>query len=218
MCGPDSGASGEHAHTHTHTHTHKRGDFFNVKLDSSPIVGRRVRFALAGCGRISKNHFEAIAKHAERAEITAVCDVDASALSAAAKLTNAEPFSSYEEMCATLRPGEDADCIVLATPSGLHPRQVIDAAGAGFHVMTEKPMATRWADGLDMVRACDRAGVRLFVVKQNRRNATLQLLKKAIEQQRFGRIFMVTINVFWSRPQEYYDSAKWRGTWEFDGG
>ena len=79
-------------------------------------------------------------------------------------------------------------------------------------------MATRWADGLDMVRACDRAGVRLFVVKQNRRNATLQLLKRAMEKRRFGRIYMVTINVFWSRPQEYYDSAKWRGTWEFDGG
>jgi len=79
-------------------------------------------------------------------------------------------------------------------------------------------MATRWDDGKRMVAACDDAGVRLFVVKQNRRNATLQLLKKALEQQRFGRIYMVAVNVFWSRPQSYYDSAKWRGTWEFDGG
>jgi UDP-N-acetyl-2-amino-2-deoxyglucuronate dehydrogenase len=69
-----------------------------------------------------------------------------------------------------------------------------------------------------MVRACDDAGVRLFVVKQNRRNSTLQMLKRAVDLKRFGRIFMVTINVFWSRPQEYYDSARWRGTWEFDGG
>jgi UDP-N-acetyl-2-amino-2-deoxyglucuronate dehydrogenase len=84
--------------------------------------------------------------------------------------------------------------------------------------MTEKPMATRWQDGLAMVRACDAAGVRLFVVKQNRRNSTLQLLKQAIESGRFGRIYMVTINVFWSRPQSYYESAAWRGTWEFDGG
>ncbi len=84
--------------------------------------------------------------------------------------------------------------------------------------MTEKPMATRWYDGQRMVRACDDANVRLFVVKQNRRNATLQLLKRAIEQGRFGRIFMVSLNVFWTRPQEYYDSAAWRGTWEFDGG
>jgi UDP-N-acetyl-2-amino-2-deoxyglucuronate dehydrogenase len=84
--------------------------------------------------------------------------------------------------------------------------------------MTEKPMATRWQDGLDMVRSCDAAGVRLFVVKQNRRNRTLQMLKQAIEARRFGRIYMVSINVFWTRPQSYYDSAKWRGTWEFDGG
>jgi UDP-N-acetyl-2-amino-2-deoxyglucuronate dehydrogenase len=56
------------------------------------------------------------------------------------------------------------------------------------------------------------------VVKQNRRNTTLQLLKRAIEEKRFGRIFMVNINVFWTRPQAYYDSAKWRGTWELDGG
>ena len=84
--------------------------------------------------------------------------------------------------------------------------------------MTEKPMATRWKDGMRMVRACDEAGVRLLVVKQNRRNSTLQLLKRAIEEKRFGRIHMVHLNVFWTRPQEYYDQAKWRGTWELDGG
>jgi UDP-N-acetyl-2-amino-2-deoxyglucuronate dehydrogenase len=94
----------------------------------------------------------------------------------------------------------------------------VQVAAAGRHVMTEKPMATRWGDGHRMVHACDQAGVHLFVVKQYRRNATLQLLKRAVEKKRFGRIYMVNINVFWSRPQSYYDSAPWRGTWEFDGG
>jgi UDP-N-acetyl-2-amino-2-deoxyglucuronate dehydrogenase len=111
-----------------------------------------------------------------------------------------------------------ADLVILCTPSGLHPEQAILVAQSGRHVMTEKPMATRWRDGLTMVKACDDANVRLFVVKQNRRNATLQLIKRAIEQGRFGKIYSVAVNVFWSRPQEYYDSAKWRGTWEFDGG
>ena len=68
------------------------------------------------------------------------------------------------------------------------------------------------------MRACDEAGVRLFVVKQNRRNATLQLLKKAIEKKRFGKIYMVNLNVFWTRPQSYYDQGGWRGRWEYDGG
>jgi UDP-N-acetyl-2-amino-2-deoxyglucuronate dehydrogenase len=112
----------------------------------------------------------------------------------------------------------DVDLVALSTPSGLHSAQAIEVARSGRHVMTEKPMATRWSDGIRMVRECDAAGVRLFVVKQNRHNATLQLLKRALERRRFGRLYMVTINVFWSRPQSYYDGAKWRGTWEFDGG
>jgi UDP-N-acetyl-2-amino-2-deoxyglucuronate dehydrogenase len=178
------------------------------------IVDRKVRFALAGCGRIANNHFEAIKKHSERCELVDVCDVDPAALEAAVKKTGARGHASLAPLLAN----STADCVVLATPSGLHPSQAAEAARSGKHVMTEKPMATRWTDGLQMVRSCDEAGVHLFVVKQNRRNATLQLLKRAVEKGRFGRIHMVTINVFWSRPQSYYDSAKWRGTWEFDGG
>lgn len=179
-----------------------------------PITERKVRFALVGCGRIAANHFEAIRKHADRCEITDVCDVDPAALAAAVGKTGAQGHANLASMLATSK----ADCIVLTTPSGLHPTQAAEAAKAGFDVMTEKPMATRWTDGLDMVRACDEAGVRLFVVKQNRRNRTLQLLKEAVDKGRFGRIYMVNVNVFWTRPQEYYDSAAWRGTWEFDGG
>jgi UDP-N-acetyl-2-amino-2-deoxyglucuronate dehydrogenase len=178
------------------------------------VTGRRIRFALVGCGRISANHFDAIEKHAERAELVAVCDVDPAALDKAVERTGAPGFRSLDAVLTNT----DADLVILATPSGLHAEQAIQVAAAGRHVMTEKPMATRWRDGKRMVHACDQAGVHLFVVKQNRRNATLQLLKRAVEKGRFGRIYMVNINVFWSRPQSYYDSAPWRGTWEFDGG
>lgn len=180
----------------------------------APILDRKIRFALVGCGRIAKNHFGAIEQHKDRAELVAVCDIDPIALDKAVATTGAKPYTRFEALLSD----SNADIIVLATPSGLHPEQTIMAAEAGFHVMTEKPMATRWLDGKRMVAACDQSGVWLFVVKQNRRNTTLQLLKRAIEKQRFGRIYMVNINVFWTRPQEYYDSAKWRGTWEFDGG
>ncbi len=181
---------------------------------SQLIVDRKIRFALVGCGRISANHFAALREHGERAELVGVCDIDPAALAAARASTGAPGFDSLDAMLADC----DADVVVLATPSGLHAAQAIAVAESGCHVMTEKPMATRWADGQAMVRACDTAGVRLFVVKQNRRNATLQLLKQAIDERRFGRIYMVSVNVFWSRPQAYYDSAAWRGTWEFDGG
>jgi UDP-N-acetyl-2-amino-2-deoxyglucuronate dehydrogenase len=180
----------------------------------APITGRKVRFALVGCGRIAANHFAALEKHADRAELVAVCEIDAKAREGAVSRTKTKGFDRLDKMLAE----SNADIIVLATPSGLHPDQAIEIAQSGRHVMTEKPMATRWQDGKRMVAACDAAGVRLFVVKQNRRNATLQLLKQAVDQDRFGRIYMVSINVFWSRPQSYYDSGAWRGTWEFDGG
>ncbi len=185
-----------------------------MQIRRPSITDRKVRFAVLGCGRIAQNHFEAIKHHSDRAELCAICDIDPQALSRAEKITGAPGFVSHSELLARSK----ADCIVLTTPSGLHPRQATEAARAGFDVMTEKPMATRWSDGLAMVRACDEAGVRLFVVKQNRRNRTLQLLKQAVDLGRFGRIYMVNVNVFWSRPQSYYDSAAWRGTWEFDGG
>lgn len=175
---------------------------------------RKIRFALVGCGRIAQNHISAIQRHTDRCELVDVCDTDPKALATAMEKTSAAGHADLADLLTST----SADCIILATPSGLHPAQTIMTARSGRHVMTEKPMATRWADGLSMVRACDEAGVRLFVVKQNRRNATLQLVKRAVEQKRFGRIFMVNINVFWTRPQSYYDSARWRGTWEFDGG
>ena len=178
------------------------------------IKDRKIRFALIGCGRIAKNHFAALQKHADRAELVGVCDIDPLALQAAVALTGAKPYGSLASMLS----GSNADIVILTTPSGLHPEETVEIALTGRHVMTEKPMATRWHDGLRMVKACDDAAVRLFVVKQNRRNDTLRLLKSAVSQGRFGRIYMVNINVFWTRPQEYYDSAAWRGTWEFDGG
>ena len=187
-------------------HTNGRPDWF--------ITNRTIRFALVGCGRISSKHIEAIKAHHDDADLVAVCDVDPNRLEEAAKLTGARPYIRYEELL--LQP--DIDAVILATPSGLHAEQGIMAAAAGKHVITEKPMATRWNDGLRLVRACDEAGVRLFVVKQNRRNATIKLVKRALDEKRFGRIYMVNLNVFWNRPQSYYDSAPWRGTWEFDGG
>jgi UDP-N-acetyl-2-amino-2-deoxyglucuronate dehydrogenase len=180
----------------------------------APVDGRKVRFALVGCGRIASNHMDAIASHADRCELVDVCDTNPVALHAAVSRTDATGHLQLSELLANSR----ADCVVLTTPSGLHPMQAAQAARAGFDVMTEKPMATRWHDGLAMVRACDEAGARLFVVKQNRRNRTLQLLKQAVSEGRFGRIYMVNVNVFWTRPQSYYESAEWRGTWEFDGG
>ncbi|KTD62020.1 Gfo/Idh/MocA family protein [Legionella spiritensis] len=185
-------------------------------MDKTPwiINDRKINIAVVGCGRISKNHLQAIAQHQDRLNLTAVCDIDQDALQQVSKEYGVDGYQNLTD----LLKHANADVVSLCTPSGLHPEQAIQVAQSGRHVLTEKPMATRWQDGLRMVKACDEAGVRLFVVKQNRRNATLQLLKKAIDQGRFGKIYLANINVFWTRPQDYYDQADWRGTWEFDGG
>ena len=182
--------------------------------ETAAIFDRRVRFAIVGCGRISANHFAALAQHADNAEIVAVCDTDPVALQRAVVQTGATGYAHLD----LLLENSKADVVVLATPSGLHARQAIQIAKAGRHVLSEKPMATKFEDGQAMVRACRDARVKLFVVKQNRLNGTVQLLRRAIAQQRFGRIFLVTVNVFWTRPQSYYDAARWRGRWDLDGG
>lgn len=184
-------------------------------MKSYPTInGRKIRIAIVGCGRISKNHFDSIEKHHNNAELVSICEVQQTVLS---KHTKEYKVKGYIDLIKMLE-NENLDLVVICTPSGIHADQTELCAKYGVNVMTEKPMATRWNDGMRMVQTCYDAGVRLFVVKQNRRNSTLQLLKRAVKEKRFGKIHMVHLNVFWNRPQDYYDQASWRGTWEYDGG
>ena len=180
---------------------------------SVPSAGRAVRVALVGCGRISRNHFEAI-ERVEGLALSAVCDIVPERARQAGEQQGVPWFTSYEKMLADAT----ADAVAICTPSGLHPQHGILAARAGKHVISEKPMAITLAAADELVGACDAAGVQLFVVKQNRLNAPIQLVKRALDKGRFGRLYMANCTVRWTRPQEYYDQAPWRGTWEFDGG
>jgi UDP-N-acetyl-2-amino-2-deoxyglucuronate dehydrogenase len=175
--------------------------------------GPPVRIALVGCGRISRNHLDAIAR-VDGLTLAAVCDVVESRAREAGEAQAVPWFTDY----ATMLRDAPCDAVTVATPSGLHPAHGIAAARAGRHVICEKPMATSLRGADDLVQACDDHRVQLFVVKQNRLNPPIQLLKRAIDKGRFGRIYVANTTVWWTRPQEYYDQAPWRGTWEFDGG
>jgi len=174
---------------------------------------RSFQLALVGCGRISRNHFEALAR-IDGLTLSAVCDVVPERARAAGEQWGVPWFASYDEMLEKA----ESDAVAICTPSGLHPQHGIAAARAGKHVISEKPMAITLSAADDLVQACDAAGVHLFVVKQNRLNPPVQIVKRAIDRGRFGRIYMANCTVRWTRPQEYYDQAPWRGTWEFDGG
>ena len=175
---------------------------------------KTVKIGLIGCGRISKNHFDAVSQIPE-AEFVAVCDLVEEKMQAVAENYGIKNlYNNYQDMLEN----EKLDLVSICTPSGLHPQMGIDVAKHKINVLTEKPMATNIESADALIRACDQNKVKLFVVKQNRLNATMQLLKRAIDKGRFGRIYLAESNVFWQRPQSYYDAEKWRGTWEFDGG
>ena len=164
--------------------------------DIPPITSATIRLVLVGCGRIADRHFDAIEAIPEL-EIVAVCDEMAERARAAGERLGVPAFSNYGAMLAET----DAHASIICTPSGLHPRHGILAAERGLHVISEKPMATRLEDADALVRACDDANVHLFVVKQNRLNPSIELLKAAVEKGRFGRIYLANTTVRWQRPR-----------------
>jgi len=174
-----------------------------------------LRFALVGCGRIAKRHSELLgSRQIHGAMLAAVCDVVSSKAERVGKQFSVPWFTDMHEMMKRVK----VDVAVVLTESGLHAQHVIALAPYGCSIVVEKPMALTLADADEMIRACDLAGVRLFVVKQNRFNVPVVKLREALEKGRFGRLVLGTVRVRWCRTQEYYDQDSWRGTWALDGG
>jgi UDP-N-acetyl-2-amino-2-deoxyglucuronate dehydrogenase len=174
-----------------------------------------LRFGLLGCGRIAKRHSELLGgNHIEGAGLVAVCDPLHPRADAVASKFGVPASYDIAEFLAR----KDVDAVAVLTPSGMHAEHVIACARAGKHVVVEKPMALRLQDADDMMRACDEAGVKLFVVKQNRFNVPVVKAREALEAGRFGKLILGTVRVRWCRDQAYYDQDEWRGTWASDGG
>src|SRR5258707_15864647 len=174
-----------------------------------------IRFGLLGCGRIAKRHADLLGgRHIDRAGLVAVCDPIRARTDAIASKFGVPGDYDIDGFLAR----KDIDAVSVLTPSGMHPRHAIACAKAGKHAIVEKPMALRLQDADDMIRACDEAGVKLFVVKQNRFNVPVVKAREALETGRFGKVIRGTVRVRWCRDQGYYDQDSWRGTWAYDGG
>lgn len=174
-----------------------------------------LKFALVGCGRIAKRHAELLGRsHIHNARLVAVCDVKGIRAEAIGREMNVPFYFDMHEMMSR----ESIDVVVVLTESGLHAEHVVALAPYGKHIVVEKPMALTLADADRMIFACDRAGVKLFVVKQNRFNVPVVKLREALQAGRFGKLVMGTVRVRWSRNQQYYSQDSWRGTWAMDGG
>lgn len=175
-----------------------------------------LNFALVGCGRIAQKHAEILGRgEVKGARLAAVCDIVPERAKALGEKYGVPYYSDMHEM---MTAGPSVDVVSVLTESGNHARHTIDLTQYRKHILVEKPMALTLSDADAMIEACDKAGVKLFVVKQNRYNRPVVKLREALEADRFGRLVMGTVRVRWCRPQSYYDQAEWRGTWAMDGG
>lgn len=174
-----------------------------------------LKFCLVGCGRIAKRHSELLGEGViDGAVLAGVCDVEPEKARRIGEKFAVPWFTDMHEMMRAVRP----DVVSILTESGYHAQHAIALAPYGAQIMVEKPMALTLADADAMIEACDKAGVRLFVVKQNRFNVPVVKLREALDAGRFGKLVLGTVRVRWCRPQSYYDQDSWRGTWALDGG
>src|ERR1700676_1071209 len=174
-----------------------------------------ISFGLLGCGRIAKRHSDLLGgNHIDRAKLASVCDPIRARADAIASKFGVPAYYDIDNFLAR----KEIDAVAVLTPSGMHPEHVIACARARKNVVVEKPMALRLQDADDMIRACDQAGVKLFIVKQNRFNVPVVKAREALEAGRFGRLILGTVRVRWCRDQSYYYQGAWRGTWAYDGG
>lgn len=174
-----------------------------------------LKFALVGCGRISKRHCELLGyNQIKNAKLIAVCDIIEEKAKAIGEKFSIPFYTDMDDMMQK----EDIDVVSVLTESGYHAKHVINLAKYKKHLIVEKPMALTLNDADSMIQACDEKKCKLFVIKQNRFNVPVVKLKQALDNNRFGKLVLGTIRVRWSRDQNYYDQAWWRGRWDMDGG
>lgn len=178
-----------------------------------------MRYALVGCGRIAANHIRAARENG--LDVVALCDIreeqikhllDAVGCEA---LSSAKPYTDYRAM---LRGHPELDVVAIATESGKHASIALDCIDAGKNLIIEKPIALSMTDADEIVRRAALRGVTVAVCHQNRYNAVVQCLRRAVESGSFGRLSHGSVSVRWNRSEGYYRQAPWRGTWKQDGG
>ena len=175
---------------------------------------RKIRFALAGCGAIGARH-AAVLDAEKDATLVALCDSNAGKAEALSKTYGAiTVYTDYEKMLKEI----SAEIVIIATPNGRHADMAIEAMERGFHVLVEKPMCLTEAEGARMIETAKQRKVKLMVAKQNRFNAAVALITKAVAEGRLGKIFMIQANVLWNRRNEYYSESDWRGKKKEEGG
>jgi len=175
----------------------------------------RVGFGIVGCGVIGPWHAKSI-QLAARCELIALCDIEIEkAQRLAADYGNVPCYKNHRTM---LNKEPDIDCVCVCVPSGLHWRIAVDAAKAGRHVLSEKPLDVTLNHMDRMIDACAAANVKLGCIFQRRTKELTKAVKKVIDGGKLGKLVLADCYQKYYRSPAYYKSAGWRGTWELDGG
>jgi predicted dehydrogenase len=179
--------------------------------------------AIAGAGIIGRNHAAAVLRH-PRLRLTAVVDPDPAArrelAGQVAGVWAGPPPAQFDSLGAALAAG-GTDLVAVCAPTGMHADLATEALAAGRHVLVEKPVDVSIPRARRLVRLAGDAagrGVLSTVVSQHRFDPASAAVARAVAAGRLGRITSAVASVAWWRPQGYYDSADWRGTWALDGG
>lgn len=180
-------------------------------------MAKKIKFAIVGAGRIGKRH-AAMVKLNQSAELVAIIDIDPS-LELDLKQEFDVPF--FETMEAFFAADISVDVVNICTPNHLHASQAMLALRNNAHVVVEKPMALAKVDAEMVIHESLQVNKRVFCVMQNRYSPPSRWLKKIVEEDLLGKIYMVNINCFWNRDADYYrggDKNYWKGKKEKDGG
>lgn len=175
-----------------------------------------LKYALIGCGRISPNHIVAALEN--DLEIVALCDIVPENMEDKILKFNlpekTKRYINYRELVKTEHP----DLVAIATESGKHTQIALDCIEAGCNLIIEKPITLSLKDADAIISIAGEKGVVVSACHQNRFNKSIAKIRDAIDKHRFGKLFYGTAHIRWHRNYEYYARAKWRGTWEQDGG
>jgi len=169
-----------------------------------------VGFAVVGLGMGANRAREVAAT--PNAKLVAVCDLRPERLAKVMAEHGCEGTTDYHELLRR----DDIDVIYVMVESGNHAKVAIDAAKAGKHVVSTKPIETTLAKADAMIAACEEAGVKLLVDFELRYCPAANRVKAALAQDAFGKLILAEARLKWYRSDEYYQG--WHGTWELDGG
>lgn len=175
---------------------------------------KRYGFGIVGTGAIAKIHAAAISSLKE-AGLVACFDLNGERSDAFAKEYGIRSYHDIDSFLAD----SDVDIVTVTTPSGAHLEPALAAIEARKKaVIVEKPLEITKERCEKMIEAAKANGVMLAGIFQSRFHEVARLIKKAIDEGRFGRISIIDAQIKWYRTQDYYDSVGWHGTWKMDGG